>query len=193
MISKRVTICLFVLFVFGVVFVPTILAHTTTNANPINQDPTPCNTELDILGVCDDTDQRQPSASDRDGDGVPDDVDLCPDFGLDVGENGCPNLSTDNAIAIPTLPEAQLELQITPDAPQVGTDQLDQTTVCNTLDGLDTDCDDTPDRIDLCPNTSSDQPHGCPDTDGDGWHDGVDVCPDSAGVAGPGIGDDGCP
>lgn len=100
---------------------------------------------------------------DRDGDGVPDHEDECPDTPGLAEFNGCPDSDGDG---IP--------------------DHLDE---CPYEAGLpefngcpDTDGDGIPDRLDECPTVpGSAQFKGCPDTDGDGIADPQDECPEVAG------------
>lgn len=94
----------------------------------------------DKLDECPDTpgtwDQR--GCADRDGDGVPDSLDECPDVPGLAEFNGCP----------------------------------------------DTDGDGVPDHMDQCPDKAGPvELHGCPDRDGDGIPDHLDECPDVAGLA----------
>ncbi|MEQ8703292.1 MAG: DUF6089 family protein [Phaeodactylibacter sp.] len=103
--------------------------------------------------------------ADRDGDGLRDDVDRCPDqFGTSQF-GGCPDTDNDG-IADPD--------DACPD--QAGY-----------LDGCpDSDADGVPDFIDQCPyRPGPPQQAGCPntDTDADGIPDEEDKCPDRAGPA----------
>lgn len=120
--------------------------------------------------------------TDRDGDGYPDEVDLCPDeAGLEP--DGCP--------------------LVIPDADGDGVeDTLDE---CPDIDGVpisegcpDADGDGIDDEHDACPDAigAGDSPAGigCPaeeatDRDGDGIPDLEDTCPDEAGA----VEADGCP
>jgi OmpA-OmpF porin, OOP family len=105
------------------------------------------------------------TVSDRDGDGIPDDVDLCPDEPEDFDgfqdEDGCPDPDNDGD-GIP--------------------DHLDKcpNVFAQTPDGCpypDTDGDGIPDHLDMCPTEYAKTPDGCPDTDGDGIPDHLDKCP----------------
>lgn len=108
---------------------------------------------------------------DRDGDGVPDHLDDCPDTPGLAEFNGCPDTDGDG---IP--------------------DHLDD---CPNEAGLpefngcpDRDGDGVPDHLDECPDTPGRAEwDGCPDTDGDGIPDHLDKCPEEAGPAE----NDGCP
>ncbi len=121
----------------------------------------------DKLDECPDTPGTwaQRGCADRDGDGIPDALDECPDVAGLAEFNGCPDTDGDG---IP--------------------DHLDQ---CPNQAGLpefngcpDSAGDGIPDFEDRCP----DQPgppvlNGCPDRDGDGIIDSLDECPDTPGLA----------
>lgn len=109
--------------------------------------------------------------SDRDGDGIYDKDDECPDtFGL-AQFNGCPDTDGDG------IPDHKDEC---PDV--AGTAEFNG---CP-----DTDGDGIPDHKDECPEVAGlKQFNGCPDTDGDGIPDHKDKCPN---VKGPKE-NDGCP
>ncbi len=108
---------------------------------------------------------------DRDGDGIPDDEDACPDTpGIatnDPSTNGCPDTDGDGI--------------------------FDKDDACPTEFGLaefqgcpDTDGDGVPDKDDACPTVAGPvENNGCPwpDTDGDGILDKDDACPTVAGLA----------
>ncbi len=116
---------------------------------------------------------------DRDGDGVPDHLDRCPDLWGD-GPDGCPDPDRDgDGVCDPWVVEHGLAHEFAD--------------VCT--------------GVDLCPDTPGIKPHGCPDPDRDGdgvcdpwvseegYQDefahictGVDLCPDT-----PGIKPHGCP
>lgn len=132
---------------------------------------------------------------DRDGDGIPDEVDACPsEPGVpdpDPRKHGCP---------VPPPPP--------PDKDQDGI--IDSEDACPELPGPrttnpkttgcpDVDQDGIPDPLDACrevPGVATDDPktNGCPpDRDGDGIHDPQDACPDVKGVANPDPKLNGCP
>lgn len=110
-------------------------------------------------------------SSDKDGDGIADKDDACPEVAGVVGLKGCPDTDEDGI-----------------------TDSED---ICPNIAGLaklsgcpDMDGDGIADKDDSCP----DQPGmrntgGCPDTDGDGLIDSKDDCPEDAGLVSFG----GCP
>jgi OmpA-OmpF porin, OOP family len=110
-------------------------------------------------------------APDRDGDGVPDHLDRCPDVAGPSWFDGCPDTDGDG---VP--------------------DHLDE---CPDVAGLawlngcpDRDGDGIPDHLDDCPDVAGvATANGCPDADGDGIPDHLDECPDEFGVAE----NDGCP
>lgn len=100
---------------------------------------------------------------DRDGDGIPDDKDECPDeFGL-AEFNGCPDSDGDG------IPD---HLDECPD--EAG---LAEFNGCPDRDG-----DGIPDKDDACPDQAGPKEFkGCPDSDGDGVPDNLDKCPDVPG------------
>ncbi|WP_068597090.1 OmpA family protein [Vaginella massiliensis] len=135
---------------------------------------------------------------DRDGDGIPDDEDACPDdFGIktdDPATNGCPDRDgdgiPDHLDACPDVPGVA-EYNGCPDTDGDGIpDNLDE---CPTVAGPaenngcpwpDTDGDGIPDKDDACPTEPGlPQFQGCPDTDGDGIPDKDDECPTEKGPA----------
>jgi outer membrane protein OmpA-like peptidoglycan-associated protein len=104
-------------------------------------------------------------APDKDGDGVPDHNDRCPDVAGLSWFDGCPDSDGDG---VP--------------------DHLDE---CADIAGLawlngcpDSDGDGIADHLDDCPNVAGDaSAKGCPDADGDGVTDELDNCPEEAGPA----------
>jgi outer membrane protein OmpA-like peptidoglycan-associated protein len=140
---------------------------------------------------------------DRDGDGVPDSKDKCPDEPEDKDgfqdEDGCPDLDNDSD----GIPDAQDKCpnQAGPaenaGCPDVDTDKdgiNDRQDRCPTEAGpaenggcpdTDKDNDGIPDRMDRCPAQAGPaETGGCPDpdSDGDGIPDRIDMCPDEPGV-----------
>jgi len=108
---------------------------------------------------------------DRDGDGVPDDRDRCPDTPGPASLDGCPDRDGDG---IPDIDDK------CPD--EKGPRELDG---CPDRDG-----DGVPDYLDRCPDEKGPKElEGCPDTDGDGVPDIDDKCPLEPGPAQ----NDGCP
>ncbi|MCB0373173.1 MAG: OmpA family protein [Muricauda sp.] len=117
----------------------------------------------------------QTKLRDKDGDGLKDDVDGCPETPGPIENNGCPWEDND------------------------GDGILDKDDNCPTEAGpsenkgcpwKDTDGDGVLDKDDDCPETPGLQEHnGCPDTDGDGIIDQNDRCPNHPGK----IENKGCP
>jgi outer membrane protein OmpA-like peptidoglycan-associated protein len=132
-----------------------------------------------------------PTVGDRDGDGIRDDVDACPDepgeMQSDPAKDGCP----------------------LPDKDHDGV--LDAEDACPTVPGersadptrngcpADSDEDGVPDNVDACPKepgvkSADPKKNGCPaDRDGDGVPDNLDACPDAAGVRSADPKQNGCP
>jgi outer membrane protein OmpA-like peptidoglycan-associated protein len=106
---------------------------------------------------------------DADGDGVPDDMDKCPNtpFGVKVDENGCPIDSDGDGV-----PDSKDKCPNTPKGAKVDVNG------CSDADG-----DGVPDNKDKCPNTPKGvkvDANGCPrDSDGDGVTDDKDKCPNT--------------
>lgn len=121
-------------------------------------------------------------SGDSDGDGVPDNLDKCPDtpLGVQVGPDGCP-LDADGD----GVPDNLDKCPGTPKGVSVGPDGCP----------VDSDGDGVPDYLDKCPGTATGVqvgPNGCAlDADGDGVPDSLDKCPGSP--AGIPVGADGCP
>jgi OmpA-OmpF porin, OOP family len=142
--------------------------------------------------------EKKPTPTDRDGDGVLDIEDACPDAAgvrtTDPRTNGCP----------PPTPEDR-----------DGDGIIDQKDACPTEPGPANEdpkkngCPPPPDRDkdtiidpeDACPDeaglrTNDPKTNGCPppkDRDGDTFVDPVDACPDQPGVANPDPKKNGCP
>jgi outer membrane protein OmpA-like peptidoglycan-associated protein len=108
------------------------------------------------------------AAADRDGDGVPDEADVCPDVAGKKKLAGCPDSDGDGV--------ADRE-DACPNEPGLPTSQG-----CPDRDG-----DGVPDKDDECPEVAG-EVNGCPDRDGDGVLDKDDRCPDEKGTL-----PDGCP
>jgi outer membrane protein OmpA-like peptidoglycan-associated protein len=131
-----------------------------------------------------------PPPSDRDGDGVPDTDDACPDVkGVQTDDpktNGCPPDKDGDGI-----PDAE---DACPDVKGVKTDDP-KTNGCPP----DKDGDGIPDAEDACPNvkgvkTDNPKTNGCPpDRDGDGVLDSDDACPDAQGPKTDDPKTNGCP
>lgn len=118
---------------------------------------------------------------DRDGDGIEDDVDACPDTpGVPSDDpecHGCPDTDgdgiCDNKDACPEE-AGPAENNGCPILDRDGDGILD----------VDDDCPDTPGVASSIPGCN-----GCPDSDGDGVCDGKDQCPDEFGT----VENNGCP
>jgi OmpA-OmpF porin, OOP family len=137
--------------------------------------------------------------ADRDGDGIPDNIDRCPDvFGL-AAFDGCPDTDNDG------IPDYLDDCPDYPGLPEFnGCPDSDGDGIPDTEDECphepgtrenrgcpppaDRDGDGFPDDTDRCPDIPG-TIDGCPDTDGDGIPDIDDKCPTMAGPAS----NDGCP
>ena len=125
---------------------------------------------------------------DKDGDGLKDNVDKCPNDPEDKDgfedEDGCPDLDNDKD----GIPDATDKC---PNDPE-DKDGFEDEDGCPDLDN---DQDGLSDKVDQCPNDPEDKDgfeddDGCPDLDNDkdGFADKDDKCPNEPGVA-----PDGCP
>lgn len=149
---------------------------------------------------------------DKDGDGVPNDLDECPNTpaGVAVDAKGCPKDEDGDGIPdyldkCPGTPAgvAVDSLGCPLDADKDGVpdylDQCAETPENVSVDAngcpLDSDGDGVADYLDKCPGTPAEakgfvDENGCPtDRDGDGVYDFQDVCPDEPGVKS----NNGCP
>ncbi len=119
---------------------------------------------------------------DSDGDGVPDDIDQCPNTpkGVKVDEFGCPLDSDHDGV-----PDYLDKCPNTPPGVKVDAEGCP----------LDSDHDGVPDYLDKCPNTPPGvhvDSDGCPlDSDHDGVPDYLDKCPNTP--PGVQVDKDGCP
>jgi hypothetical protein len=135
----------------------------------------------------------EPGRSDKDGDGIPDSVDVCPDEPEDKDgfqdEDGCPDPDNDGDGILdrddqcPNEPEDKDGFQDDDGCPEP-----------------DNDNDGILDAADRCPNEPEDKDgfedeDGCPDddNDGDGFADKVDKCPNDPETVNGFEDDDGCP
>jgi len=134
-----------------------------------------------------------PGRNDRDGDGIPDSVDACPDDPEDKDgyqdEDGCPDPDNDGD----GIPDAQDKC---PNEPEDKDGFQDE----DGCPDLDNDNDGIPDSQDKCPDQPEDKDgfqdeDGCPDddNDGDGFPDKVDKCPNDPETVNGFEDDDGCP
>ena len=139
-----------------------------------------------------------PTEADRDGDGVPDSRDKCPDVPGSADAGGCPDRDGDGiADADDACPDVPGTVGAKGCSDRDGDGVADSEDKCPDmagkaeLDGCpDTDGDGVPDAEDKCPEIAGvAELGGCPDKDGDGVADHEDKCPDVAGKVEVG----GCP
>ena len=130
---------------------------------------------------------------DSDGDGIIDELDLCPNIAGLQKFTGCPDTDGDDIEdAKDKCPEikGKKEFNGCPDADEDGvSDNEDE---CPNIKGTiankgcpdaDTDGDGINDKEDNCPDKSGPKElNGCPDSDGDGVSDLEDKCPNVAGL-----------
>jgi outer membrane protein OmpA-like peptidoglycan-associated protein len=139
----------------------------------------------------------EPSIGDRDRDGIPDDVDRCPDDPEDFDdfedEDGCPEPDNDRDGILdvddecPLVPEDKDGIEDGDGCPEEEKEQ-------------DRDGDGIPDSLDQCPDEPEDKDgfqdeDGCPDpdNDGDGILDVDDLCPNEPEDKDGFQDEDGCP
>jgi outer membrane protein OmpA-like peptidoglycan-associated protein len=138
----------------------------------------------------------EPSIGDRDGDGIKDDVDQCPDDPEDFDgfkdEDGCPDPDNDND-GIPDKDDR------CPNVPEDRDGHQDEDGCPETENG-DRDGDGIPDNVDKCPDEPEDRDgfqdqDGCPDpdNDNDGIPDKLDKCPNDPEDKDGFQDQDGCP
>ena len=138
----------------------------------------------------------EPSIGDRDGDGIPDDIDQCPDDPEDFDgfedDDGCPDPDNDRD-GIPDVDD---------ECPNVPEDfnGFEDEDGCPDGDVGDRDGDGIPDDVDQCPDDPEDfdgfeDEDGCPDpdNDGDGILDVDDLCPNDPEDFDGFEDEDGCP
>jgi outer membrane protein OmpA-like peptidoglycan-associated protein len=135
--------------------------------------------------------EDKPPPADRDGDGIIDQVDACPDEpGLpnkDPKKHGCPLRDRDHDGILD-------DDDACPDEPGVAS--LDPAKHGCPLH--DRDQDGILDEVDACPDlpglaSSDPNKNGCPDTDGDGIIDPKDACPNAPGPENEDPAKNGCP
>ncbi len=144
--------------------------------------------------------EAPPVVLDKDGDGLADTDDACPEIAGPIDNKGCPWPDRD---ADGTLDKddncpdvaGKKDLQGCPDRDD---DMIrDDDDRCPDVAGLkelqgcpDRDLDGVADLDDQCPDKAGDKAHaGCPDTDGDGLFDNEDACVDVKGL----VENKGCP
>jgi type IX secretion system PorP/SprF family membrane protein len=128
---------------------------------------------------------------DKDGDGIADQVDLCPEIKGVLSAKGCPDQDNDSIAdaqdQCPTIAGLK-EFNGCPDTDKDGIE--DSKDECPNDKGLlalngcpDSDGDGVADKDDNCPNVAGLSAYkGCPDTDGDGIIDSEDSCPTVKGI-----------
>ncbi|NLE47998.1 MAG: OmpA family protein [Sandaracinaceae bacterium] len=138
----------------------------------------------------------EPSIGDADGDGIPDDVDQCPndpeDFDGFEDEDGCPDPDNDR--------DGILDVDdLCPNDPE-DFDGYEDEDGCPESNTGDRDGDGIPDDVDHCPDDPEDfdgfeDEDGCPDpdNDGDGIPDAYDLCPNDPEDIDFFEDEDGCP
>lgn len=130
-------------------------------------------TGLGIRVSVGETEPAPPKVSDRDMDGIADEVDLCPDEAGTAALNGCPDQDGDGIAD--------------------GSDKCPEVAGVAQFEGCpDTDEDGVVDTEDKCPEEAGPADNdGCPitDRDNDGINDEDDQCPDEAGT----LANNGCP
>lgn len=125
---------------------------------------------------------RTGTRNDRDGDGIPRQLDRCPETpaGWPVDGTGCAIDSDDDGL---------------PDGRDACPDSHPRAVIGEDGCALDGDGDNVADGLDICPDTPAGALvglRGCPlDTDRDGVYDGIDQCPDTA--TGTAVDNIGCP
>ncbi len=138
----------------------------------------------------------EPNIGDRDGDGLKDDVDRCPDDPEDFDDfedqDGCPELDND----------LDQILDVDDRCPNVPEDRdgVEDDDGCPETDRTDRDGDRIPDDVDDCPDDPEDyddfeDENGCPDLDNDDDQllDVVDLCPNDPEDHDDFEDEDGCP
>jgi outer membrane protein OmpA-like peptidoglycan-associated protein len=138
----------------------------------------------------------EPSIGDRDGDGIKDDVDKCPDEPEDIDdfedEDGCPDPDNDRDGILDKDDKC-------PNEPETKNGFEDEDGCPDSID-LDRDGDGIPDKVDKCPDDPEDKDgfedeDGCPDPDNDkdGIPDVDDLCPNDPEDKDGFEDQDGCP
>ena len=134
--------------------------------------------------------QAREAGGDRDGDGIPDDEDECPNQPGPASTDGCPDSDgdgiPDNEDDCPQDPGPE-RFNGCPDSDVDGIpdneDACPQDPGPERFNGCpDSDGDGIPDNEDACRRIRDPEKYdGCPDSDGDGLPDNVDECPQDPG------------
>lgn len=132
---------------------------------------------------------------DRDGDGILDEVDQCPDepesFNGVADEDGCPEVDSDSDGIFDVTDQCRLDPE-----------DMDGFQDEDGCPDKDNDGDGLLDAVDACPNEAENfngyqDEDGCPegtiDRDGDGIRDDIDQCPDEPENINEYLDEDGCP
>ncbi|MCA9551108.1 MAG: OmpA family protein [Myxococcales bacterium] len=167
--------------------------------------------QSNLAKVLEDMKTCPPLVADRDGDGVADDVDKCPDVPGPVANQGCPDRDGDGIHdgidQCPDAPEDKDGVEDEDGCPENedrdGDSLIDTEDDCPTVPGPiatrgcpDTDGDGLLDKDDDCPKIPGPKENkGCPygDRDGDGIVDDKDQCPDAPEDKDGFEDEDGCP
>jgi len=132
-----------------------------------------------------------PKISDRDGDGLNDSDDRCPDQSGPLPTKGCPDRDNDGTADLDDLCPDQPGAALSFGCPDTDNDGIvdkddrcpDQSGPKSTQGCPDRDGDNIADRDDACPdNPGPTATNGCPDRDNDGVADRDDICPDKKGT-----------
>ncbi len=134
---------------------------------------------------------RLGGSKDKDGDGITDQKDSCPNEPGTDKTNGCPDDDGDTIINANDLCPLEPGDAIFRGCPDSDNDKIpDFEDACPTIPGTsafngcaDTDGDKIADPKDDCPNVAGEEAtNGCPDDDGDGFKNSVDECVSLAGI-----------
>lgn len=135
---------------------------------------------------------------DKDGDGIVDKEDRCPDVPGKKANKGCPDSDGDGVVDVEDLCPNLAGLVVFSGCPDTDGDGIvDGSDECPTVAGHaltdgcpDVDGDGIRDKDDVCPTVAGFAAlKGCPDSDADGIADAEDKCPQQAGPSS----NDGCP
>ncbi len=148
-----------------------------------------------------DMEEDKMKGKDSDGDGIIDDLDLCPNAAGSKELNGCPDRDGDGIADFQDVCPDFAGIKAFKGCPDSDGDGVsDNDDECPNLAGPqsnkgcpldDRDKDGIADSVDACPDIPGVAPTGCPedDNDLDGVPNNIDRCPDDAGA----VSADGCP